>query len=88
MNPEDSASFFVGILTWNLVGGARGRSTKEIRRESAPCDCDRVDWLPVAVEAERATRGEVFGERCVSDCEGPVGVVAPLRDGARDTGCD
>jgi hypothetical protein len=85
VNPEDSASFLVGILTWNLVGGARGRSTKEIRRESPPTDCDRVDWLAVAVEAERVTRS---GERFVSDGEGLVGVIAPLRDGARDTGCD
>ena len=36
----------------------------------------------------RPMRGETLGERWISDRAGPVGVVAPLRDGARDTGCD
>lgn len=75
----------MGILTVYRVV-ARGGSAKEIRRDSPPTDKDRVDWF--VVEVARVTRGEVLGERCVSDRVGAGGVVAPLRDGVRDAGCD
>jgi hypothetical protein len=65
----------------------RGPSAKEIRRDSAPCDCARGGWSMTEIEG-RPSRGETLGERWVGDREGAVGVVAPLRDGTRDAGCD